>query len=102
METHPVLPQELWDETPPEVQVHIRALEARLVTLEAMVQPLQEQICALQEQMNQTSCNSSRPPSSDPPHHKRLRWHRSKRRCGGQPGHPGHTRTLLSVSDFDE
>ena len=95
MEAHPVLPQASWDQTPPEVQAYIRALEARVVTLEAMVQ-------ALQEQLNQTSRNSSRPPSSDPPQHQRSSRPRGKRRRGGQPGHPGHTRTLLPVNEVDE
>ena len=102
MDTHPVLPQAIWDQTTPEVPAYIRALAARVVTLEAMVQALQEQNCTLQEQLNQTSRNSSRPPSSDPPHHERPRWPRSKRRRGGQPGHPGHTRTLLPVDAVDE
>jgi transposase len=95
MEAHPVLPQASWDQTPPEVQAYIRALEARVVTLEAMVQ-------ALQEQLTQTSRNSSRPPSSDPPQHQRSSRPRGKRRRGGQPGHPGHTRPLLPVNEVDE
>ncbi|ETX03793.1 MAG: hypothetical protein ETSY1_46095 (plasmid) [Candidatus Entotheonella factor] len=45
METHPTLPQELWDRTPPEVQVYIRALEARLESVEA----LEARVHALQE-----------------------------------------------------
>jgi transposase len=56
----------------------------------------------LQQQLHQTSRNSSRPPSSDPPQHPRPRRPRGKRRRGGQPGHPGHTRTLLSVDEVDE
>jgi transposase len=67
-----------------------------------MVHSLQEQVRTLQEQLNQTSQNSSRPPSSDPPQSGRPRRPRSHRRCGGQPGHPGHTRTLLPVEDVDE
>ena len=55
----------------------------------------------LQEQLNQTSRNSSRPPSSDPPPSERPRRPRSQRRRGGQPGHPGHTRTLVPVDEVD-
>src|SRR5437899_3377524 len=102
MDTHPSLPQELWDRTPPEACAYIGALEARVATLEAMVQALQEQNHALQEQLNQTSRNSSRPPSSDPPQNERPRRPRSPRRRGGQPGHPGHTRTLIPVEEVDE
>jgi transposase len=57
---------------------------------------------ALQEQLNQTSRNSSRPPSSDPPHRERPRRPRSPRCRGGQPGHPGHTRTRVPVDEVDE
>jgi hypothetical protein len=36
MDTHPILPQQLWNQTSFEVQVYIRALEARLESLEAL------------------------------------------------------------------
>src|SRR2546425_12997678 len=101
MDTHPSLPPELWKRTPPEVQAYIRALEARIVTFEAMVHAFQEQVRTLQEQLNQTSRNSSRPPSSDPASHERPPRPRSKRRRGGQPGHPGSTRLLIPVEDVD-
>ena len=67
METPAALPRDIWEQTPPEVQAYIGTLEARVAALEAMVQALQEQNRTLQEQLNQTSRNSSRPPSSDPP-----------------------------------
>src|SRR5256885_361825 len=95
METLPALSHEVWKRTPPEAQSYIRALEARVATLEGMMQ-------ALQAQLNQTSRNSSRPPSSDPPHSEQPRRPRSTRRRGGQPGHPGHTRTLVPVDEVDE
>jgi len=102
MATHPVLPPELWDQTPPEVQAYIRVLEACVETIASMVHTLQEQVRTLQEQLNQTSQNSSRPPSSDPPQHRRPGHPQSHRRRGGQPGHPGHTRTLIPVEEVDE
>src|SRR3989454_5191338 len=102
METPPAFPHEVWERTPSEAQAYIRALEARVEALEAMVQALQEHNRALQEQLNQTSRNSSRPPSSDPPQRGRPHRPRSKRRRGGQPGHPGHTRTLIPVEEVDE
>ncbi len=95
METLPALSHEVWERTPPEAQAYIRALEARVATLEGMME-------AVQEQLTRTSRNSSRPPSSDPPHHERPRRPRSQRRRGGQPGHPGHTRTLIPVDEVDE
>src|SRR6266436_8853620 len=102
METLPALLHEVWERTPPEAQAYIRALEARVATLTSMVHVLQEQVCTLQAQLNQTSRNSSRPPSSDPPQPQRPSRPRGEHRRGGQPGHPGHTRTLLPVNEVDE
>jgi transposase len=102
MDTHPSLPQDLWEQTPPEVRAYIVALEARVTALGSMVQALQEQNRALQEQLNQTSRNSSRPPSRDLPSSPRPKRPRSQRRRGGQPGHPGQTRTLIPVEDVDQ
>jgi transposase len=105
MGTHPVLPQALWAQLPPEVQAYIEALEERQASmgaLEARVVALEALVQSLQEQLNQTSRNSSRPPSSDSPQHSHPRRPWWKRRRGGQPGHPGHTRTLLPVADVDE
>jgi len=67
-----------------------------------MVDALQEQLHTLQEQLHQTSRNSSRPPSSDPSQPPRPRRPRSPRRRGGQPGHRGATRTLIPVEAVDE
>jgi transposase len=94
METPAALSRNIWERTPPEAQASIEALEAHVAALVAMVQ-------ALQEQLHQTSRHSSRPPSSDPPQRQRPSRPRGQRRRGGQPGHPGHTRTLLSVEDVD-
>jgi transposase len=102
METHPSLPQDLWQQTPPEVRAYIGMLEARVIALEAMVQTLQEQNRALQEQLKQNSRNSSRPPSSDPPQSPRPKRPRSGRRRGGQPGHRGQTRTLIPVEEVNQ
>ncbi len=102
METLAALPPDIWEQTPPEAQAYIRALEAQLSASESIMQVLQEQNRALQEQLNQTSRNSSRPPSSDPPQSQRPRRPRGQRRRGGQPGHPGHTRPLIPVEEVDE
>ena len=105
MDTHPTLPQELWELTPPEVQASIEALEARLASmgdLEARVVALEALGQALQERRNQTSQHAARPPASDPPQHPHPRRPRGKRRRGGQLGHPGHTRPLLPVDAVDE
>ena len=95
METLAALPRDIWERTPPEAQAYIGTLEARVATLEDMVR-------TLQEQLNQSSRNSSRPPSSDPPQSQRPTRPRGQRRRGGQPGHPGQTRTLVPVEDVDD
>jgi len=102
MDTHPSLPPELWERTPPAIRAYIETLEGQVQTLTSMVDTLQEQVRTLEERLNQTSRNSSRPPSSDPPQHQRPRRPLGKRRRGGQPGHPGHTRPLVPVEDVDE
>jgi hypothetical protein len=101
MDTHPSLPQDLWEQTPPAVQAYIGTLEARVVALESMGHALEEQGRPLQEQLSRHSRNSSRPPSSDPPQLPRRKRPRSQRRRGGQPGHPGHARPLVAVEEVD-
>ena len=56
----------------------------------------------LAAQLHQPWQHSSRPPASDPPQTQRLRHPRGHRRRGSQPGHPGHTRTLVSGDEVDE
>src|SRR4051794_24374304 len=80
--TPPSLPSEVFDTLPPAVRAYIRYLEARLADLEA--------------RLGQTSANSSKPPSSDPPHAKPAPPKApSGRHKGGQPGHPKRTRPEL-------
>ena len=102
MDTHPSLPPALWERTPPAIRAYIETLEGQVQTLTSMVHTLQEQVRTLEERLNQTSRNSSRPPSSDSPSHQRPRRPPGKRRRGGQPGHPGHTRPLVPVEEVDE
>jgi transposase len=105
MDTHPIFPPELWDRTPPEVQAYIRALEARLAALEELetrLHSLQAPVRTLEERLTQTSRNSSRPPSSDPPGSPRPKGRAGQRRRGGQPGHRGHTRSLIPVEEVAE
>jgi transposase len=86
----PSIPADLWDAIPPALRPAIAAvvtgLEARVADLEA--------------RLNQTSANSSRPPSADPPHAKpappRIPSGKPK---GGQPGHRKADRVLLPPDD---
>src|SRR5262249_3028351 len=96
MNTTPPFPPELWEQTPLAVREYIRTLEARVVALEATVQQLLERL-------HQDSQNSSRPPSSDPPHVLRPQPRRgsSGRQRGGHLGHPGHTRAVGPLEDVE-
>ena len=64
----PPIPAELWDQIPPAAQAAILALVQQY---EQRLQALQQQVDQLTQRLNQNSTNSSRPPSSDPPHVKR-------------------------------
>lgn len=63
---------------------------------EATITELKAEVAELKFQFNQNSANSSKSPSSDPPHVKSAPPERpSGKRSGGQPGHPKAERTLL-------
>src|SRR4029453_4464606 len=102
MDTHPSLPPELWERTPLAIRAHIEMLEGQVQTLTSMIHTLQEQVRTLEERLNQTSRHSSRPPAGAPPQSRRSPRPRGRRRRGGQPGHPGHTRTLVPVEEVDK
>jgi len=82
--------------------------DARIAELERRVTELLEQVAKLTEQVRQTSRNSHKPPSSDPPggsatrETKAKRKKKSKRKRGGQRGHKGNHRELLPESEVDE
>src|SRR5436305_6997976 len=64
---------------------------------------LQDRIRELEARLGQTSTNSSRPPSSDPPQAPaRPKAPPTGRKRGGQPGHRGVHRALLPVEQVDE
>lgn len=70
------------------------AVREALIMLEARVRELEARL-------GLNSTNSSKPPSSDPPHLKRTKKRRSGRKRGGQKGHPGHRRELLPPERVD-
>src|SRR4051794_8272888 len=93
MEPQPPIPAELWGQIPPAAQAAILALVRQY---EQRLQALQKQVDDLHHRLNQNSTNSSRPPSSDPPHVKRPSPKpTSGRKRGGQPGHKRQQRPLV-------
>ena len=83
-----------WQQTP-------IASQALIIALWDEVQQLRSDVASLREQVQQTSHNSSRPPSSDPPSTPARKRGGSGRAAGGQPGHKGRGRTLLPIEQVD-
>lgn len=73
--------------------------------LEARNTMLEKRVAQLEERVGQNSRNTSKPPSSDGPgaaaEGKRGRGRPRKVRRGGQPGHAGHSRSLLPIEKVD-
>ena len=78
------------------------AVRMVVLSLQAQVVALTERVSALEERTQQTSQNSSRPPSSDLPSVPvQRKGKRSVRKQGGQPGHVGHGRPLVPLEQVD-
>jgi transposase len=93
MSSVPPIPVELWNQIPPAAQAAVLALVQQY---ERRLQALQKKVDQLTERLDQNSTNSSRPPSSDPPHVKRRPPQPSSgRKKGGQPGHARQQRPLV-------
>src|SRR5687768_12879175 len=93
MEQQPPIPADLWAQIPLAAQAAILVL---MQQYEQRLQTLQKRVDDLEQRLNQNSTNSSRPPSSDPPHVKRPPPKpTSGRKRGGQPGHKRQQRPLV-------
>ena len=93
MKPQPPIPAGLWGQIPPAAQAAILALVQHY---EQRLQALQQQVDQLNQRLNRNSTNSSRPPSSDPPHVKRRPpIPPAGRKRGGQPGHARQQRPLV-------
>jgi hypothetical protein len=85
-----------WAATP----VVVRAV---VLDLQMTVAQLTQRVAELAEQVHQTSQNSSKPPSTDPPNAPPRPKHTpSGRKAGAQPGHAGHTRALKPASQVKQ
>jgi transposase len=79
------------------------ACRALIAKLEENNKRLEREIEELKAQLNKNSRNSSKPPSSNPPWiSNRPPKSPGERPPGGQPGHPGDSRTLLSPDQVSE
>lgn len=104
------LPRADWEATPASVQSLVSALlttiaeqQTQLGELSKQFAAMSERVSHLEEQVRQTSQNSSRPPSSEGfGKAKRPPRKPGKRRRGGQPGHEGQSRDLYPIEACTE
>src|SRR6266404_9476755 len=85
----------------------IAELEKELADAQKKITEQEKQITDLERQLalrKRNSTNSSKPPSSDGlagEQRARGRKHKSKRKPGAQPGHPGHHRGLVPSAEIN-
>ena len=84
-----------WAQTP----LVVRQLIAHLL---AVIEQQAGRIAALEARVSQTSRNSDRPPSSDPPYVSRTARSATLGRPGAKRGHPGHRQSLLVPTEVLE
>jgi transposase len=99
----PGLSAELWAQTPIPVQAIILAFIERDREREENYKKLEQRLHSLEARIKQDSSNSSKPPSSDPwwkKEHKKKE--KSGKKPGGQPGHSGRHRPIVSLEEVDE
>lgn len=93
---------------PPEAQAIIRILLARIAEQDRRIAALETEVAALKDELaavRKTPWNSSLPPSTEHPHAKPPRHEQKKetrKKPGGQPGHPKHDRSLIPAAQCHE
>jgi transposase len=93
MERPASMPQHIWDSFSDEARAVVGAIVAGL---EQQIAELKRQVQDLKARLDQNSTNSSRPPSTDPIGVKRKPpAPPSRKRRGGQKGHPRRMRALV-------
>lgn len=87
------IPQHIWDSLTEEARAVIGSV---IVGLEQQIVELKQQVQELKARLDQNSTNSSKPPSTDPIGVKRKPpAPPSRKRRGGQKGHPRRMRALV-------
>jgi len=84
----------------------VEQLRALLQEALQRIAELETEIEQLREELGKNSSNSSKPPSTDSPsqrekNRQKRKRRAAKRRRGGQPGHQGHCRQLISDDEVD-
>jgi transposase len=97
------IPPEDWAKTPETVRFALGSLLDIVQAQSQQIKELHIKVRDLEAKLGQSSRNSSKPPSSDPPSAppKPPKVPRG-RNAGGQPGHQGHNRPLLPPERVDE
>jgi transposase len=92
-----------WLATPAAVRAFILAQQRENSELCSQLTALATELASLRERIGRSSCNSSKPTSSDGPGFKPpTRRKGSDRKRGCQPGHPGAGLELLPIERVDE